>query len=434
MCPLPLPLLLLIIPIVRTQYISPIPSHPASTEISAIYHAPNSWLSELSAPKISAVNTSAFEWWYFDAISATNPNVSAAFTFFTASPSAFPLAPRNASSIVWSVGFVSLPSLSGSPGEPGEGSGDEDSATHRARQSGSEGRVVSEIGVSGEVEGEGEGVVLGDGRGWNVGFWEGLGGWVASFPSPPGSPLGQGMGKSRVKPAALFSGQQHGAPASTARYAHRAAASAPSGTNIDVWVGWEGSRISGRLRLENATSPRTACSTTSRFDPSLRLGPIGWANIVPHAKASVDLVVDGEVLGFEGYGYHDKNWSERPFHTQIRKWFWGHAHVGPYSVVWFQATPQNGTVPFGSASILKDGVPVLGGCEAGIVSVQRLGSPASPGFGVEVVMRGVRLVVSGTREVAGDGVRFFRWAGLVQGVILGDDVGGGVALFEEFEL
>ncbi|RAH48845.1 uncharacterized protein BO95DRAFT_355940 [Aspergillus brunneoviolaceus CBS 621.78] len=348
-------LLCLLTPHVQPQYIAPIPAlpAPANTPITATYHTPNPDLSELSAPKLSAVNASAFEWWYFDAVAAHNPNLSAVVTFFTSAPAAFPMAPRNGSSVVWSYVYVSLPDAPPAPAPPPPGD---------------EGR---------------------DGDGDRDG--------------------GTGGGSG---------GNDRG----------------DKGPNLEVWIGWDGSRISGRLRLENATSPRTPCTTSQRFDPSLRLGSVGWVNIVPHAKATVDLIVDGEAVKFEGYGYHDKNWSERPFHSLVKKWFWGHAHVGPYSLVWFQETPLNSTIPVASASVLKDGVTVLSGCEAGIVSVQRVGHAAASGFAVEVVMRGVRVTMLGTREVAGDGQHFFRWSGTVDGEVLGQKVNGGVAVFEEFDL
>ncbi|RAH70213.1 uncharacterized protein BO66DRAFT_471520 [Aspergillus aculeatinus CBS 121060] len=444
----------------------------------------------LSAPKLSAVNASAFEWWYFDAVAAHNPNLSAVITFFTSSPAAFPMAPRNGSSVVWSYVYVSLPDAPAPPPPPpgdegrdrdGDGDGDggtgggsggngndrgdkgdkgekgdqEEPGDLRAVGSrpvaGDGGRVVSEIGVAGE---ESEGIVLGDGGGWNVGFWEGLGGWVASSGGYPGfGGEGMGRGKSKGKGKSndgkskgkgkgrlgkskrvVGHGDADAGRGLFARSGAATAAAAAAGPNLEVWVGWEGSRISGRLRLENATSPRTPCTTSQRFDPSLRLGSVGWVNIVPHAKATVDLIVDGEAVKFEGYGYHDKNWSERPFHSLVKKWFWGHAHVGPYSLVWFQETPLNSTIPVASASVLKDGVTVLSGCEAGIVSVQRVGHAAASGFAVEVVMRGVRVTMLGTREVAGDGQHFFRWTGTVDGEVLGQKVNGGVAVFEEFDL
>ncbi|RAH76567.1 hypothetical protein BO86DRAFT_383752 [Aspergillus japonicus CBS 114.51] len=246
--------------------------------------------------------------------------------------------------------------------------------------------------------------------------------------------MGKGKGKGgkrRVVARGLGNAGEQGllargraAPAAAAAAA-AAAGGATAGPHLDVWVGWEGSR---------ATAPRTPCTTSQRFDPSLRLGSLGWVNIVPHAKATVDLIVDGEEVKFEGYGYHDKNWSERPFHSLVKKWFWGHAHVGPYSLVWFQETPLNATIPVASASVLQDGVTVLSGCEAGIVSVQRVSHAAASGFAVEVVMRGVRVTMLGTREVAGDGQHFFRWTGTVDGEVLGQKVNGGVAVFEEFDL
>ncbi|KAL3468966.1 hypothetical protein BJX99DRAFT_265637, partial [Aspergillus californicus] len=60
-----------------------------------------------------------------------------------------------------------------------------------------------------------------------------------------------------------------------------------------------------------------------------------WANPVPDSYASVDLVVDGEALGFEGFGYHDQNWGAANYQTELTQWYWGHSSVGSYSLVFF---------------------------------------------------------------------------------------------------
>lgn len=64
---------------------------------------------------------------------------------------------------------------------------------------------------------------------------------------------------------------------------------------------------------------------------------IGWANAIPDAKATVHFEVGGKKLAFSGVGYHDKNWGSVPFFSVVSSWYWGHANLGPYSVVWFDA-------------------------------------------------------------------------------------------------
>lgn len=70
---------------------------------------------------------------------------------------------------------------------------------------------------------------------------------------------------------------------------------------------------------------------------------MGWANALPDANATVSLQVGDVAFSFEGYGYHDKTWVDRPFQTAVQAAFWGHARVGPYAVVWWHSRAQDGT-------------------------------------------------------------------------------------------
>lgn len=57
----------------------------------------------LDAPQVNPINSSVFDWWYFDAVSETNPNDSLVITFFASSFAAFPYLRKNETSIltVW---------------------------------------------------------------------------------------------------------------------------------------------------------------------------------------------------------------------------------------------------------------------------------------------------------------------------------------------
>ncbi|PYH89413.1 hypothetical protein BO71DRAFT_453457 [Aspergillus ellipticus CBS 707.79] len=350
----PLTTLALLPPAVKAQYIKtidPLPAPPHAVTIDFL--APSAQFSDLTAPKLDEINTTVFEWWYFDAISSANPNASLVFTFFTATATGFPLIPPNASSVLLTYVWATMP----------------------------DGRVVVDRAVPGDA------AVLGE-EGRSAGLWEGTGGWISSVDLG-----GKGM--------------------------------------VEAWVGWEG----GRLH-----PPTTPCSNPNAFDPSLILGPyLGWVDLVPAARAVVDVVVDGQPLQFTGYGYHDKNWGSRPFQTLIKTWSWGHATVGAYSLVWFQYHPAPGLDPANpnsinpviSAYLARDGQVLISGCEAGIVNVTE--KSAGGRYAVEMVMQGVRLDVQGVLLVAGDAKYYSRWNGRVGGVVLGERVGGGVAVFETFQ-
>ncbi|KAJ7334030.1 hypothetical protein DFH08DRAFT_1019939, partial [Mycena albidolilacea] len=110
---------------------------------------------------------------------------------------------------------------------------------------------------------------------------------------------------------------------------------------------------------------------------SLAVGPhIGWANAIPDAVSTVDLVVDGTRLDFTGAGYHDKNWSDQPFAENVISWYWGHGRVGPYSIVWFDFLATNG-VEHVSAYAAKDGKILVSSCDLSSIRVRPTGENAT---------------------------------------------------------
>ncbi|KAJ5283089.1 hypothetical protein N7497_001745 [Penicillium chrysogenum] len=60
-------------------------------------------LFRLDAPQIDPINGSVYDWWYFDAVSETNPDDSLVVTFFSSSAEAFPFLDANETSVlnVW---------------------------------------------------------------------------------------------------------------------------------------------------------------------------------------------------------------------------------------------------------------------------------------------------------------------------------------------
>jgi hypothetical protein len=57
-------------------------------------------LFSLDAPQLDSINGSVFDWWYFDAVSETNPDDSLVITFFSSSAAAFPFLDANQSSVL----------------------------------------------------------------------------------------------------------------------------------------------------------------------------------------------------------------------------------------------------------------------------------------------------------------------------------------------
>jgi hypothetical protein len=75
-----------------------IPSTPSPNLSLATFTTPSTLLSTLSKPKVHPINTTVFDWWYFDAVSSSDPNVSVVITLFTSTATAFPFLPSNSNS------------------------------------------------------------------------------------------------------------------------------------------------------------------------------------------------------------------------------------------------------------------------------------------------------------------------------------------------
>ncbi|KAF2420361.1 hypothetical protein EJ08DRAFT_705445 [Tothia fuscella] len=103
--------------------------------------------------------------------------------------------------------------------------------------------------------------------------------------------------------------------------------------------------IKGIVTFQSRSPAHYACSpdlpsVNEEFSPG-----VGWANAIPDAIVDVDLRVGDTSFKFtDGIGYHDKNWGVKPFSMSTVSWYWGHAPLGPFSVVWFQVnSSERGT-------------------------------------------------------------------------------------------
>ncbi len=60
----------------------------------------------------------------------------------------------------------------------------------------------------------------------------------------------------------------------------------------------------------------------------------GWLPSVPQGKVTVTIAEKGSpARTLTGTGYHDHNWGDIAMSKLINHWYWGRAHVGPYSIV-----------------------------------------------------------------------------------------------------
>lgn len=58
-----------------------------------------------------------------------------------------------------------------------------------------------------------------------------------------------------------------------------------------------------------------------------------WFPSVSEGEVAVELCYKGEDYHYEGTGYHDHNWGNKPMFFLMHHWYWGRAKVGDYTIV-----------------------------------------------------------------------------------------------------
>lgn len=86
---------------------------------------------------------------------------------------------------------------------------------------------------------------------------------------------------------------------------------------------------------------------------------LGWVNAIPAGTANCKIVVQGQPFSFTGVGYHDKNWGSLLLSETITSWYWGHATVGDFSIVWFDVISAVTSNRYSSVYLVKDGCIIL---------------------------------------------------------------------------
>lgn len=177
----------------------------------------------------------------------------------------------------------------------------------------------------------------------------------------------------------------------------------------------------------------------------MHLSRFFWSNALPDADVSADLTINGTALKFTGgTGYHDKNWGDKTVLESPKFWDWGHARLGPYSVVWYDLLDYS-DVEYHRSYIAKDGEIMLISCDADAVVTRPWGLNATwpPAGGLASVSgvesrfdlgNGETFVVNVTKEfLTYDRVVYTRGTGLAKGGIEGrNETFEGKAFFDEF--
>ncbi|KAL4924725.1 uncharacterized protein BDV17DRAFT_300812 [Aspergillus undulatus] len=361
--------------------------------ITADYRTPSLDQSDLDSPKLPRANESTLDWWHFDAIAVENPNASVAITFSNAGPGGFPLALPNASYVA--------PNGTTSPGAGMLREGEEGPAlwAHIVITF-PDGRSFRHVQAaeSARIHGSGDS---------SVAIWHGAGGWMGS----------------------------------------------EEGYEVEIIVNQPGVNVTGGISMERVTEPHTLCSTPTNFSNALALGNagLGWVGVMPDAMARVDVTVNGERLAFEGYGYHDKVWSTRPFTSSVGTLHRGRAHLGLYSLLWLSYAPAGANADpettIVSSFLARDGETISAGCDTGSLTITPGTEQTEGGLvsGFQIAFPGAAVSVADDNELAGmgegeaeglgwvsTGRGHTRWNGRARGLVEGVDEEG-VAIFERFE-
>lgn len=320
----------------------------------------------LDGPKVKPVNSTTFEWWYFDAVSANISSgdlSSVVVVFYTASPDGFPTSDNDSTILDTSI-----------------------------TGSFADGTPFSFYAFPAEatISTEGDG---------SAGEWGGYADW-------------DGITNPK-RWVVKFNDSDYG--------------------------------ISGEMVLQSNAPPHLPCGPVQEGGTEVLMPHIGWSNAVPDAVAEVNFTINGTQLAFKGPGYHDQNWGDQPFFSSVDSWYWGHSHLGPYSIVWFDARDIAG-VEYFSSYVAKDGQMITGSCTNGTVLARPWGpdtypptiSSANPdGFlvsftdveGKELVVNVTNVLVTATETDVYD-----RWIGTVEGHFAdGSGNWTGVAQYEEFK-
>jgi hypothetical protein len=205
--------------------------------------------------------------------------------------------------------------------------------------------------------------------------------------------------------------------------------------------------VTGTITLDAVAPAHYPCGPDKSGQTELILPHVGWSNAIPDAAGTADLLINGTAVKFTGPAYHDKNWGDMSFAAVTSAWYWGHASLGPYSIVWFDAFDKAG-VEYFSGYVAKDGKVLLGSCGANAVVVRPWGAnsefPPKMGTGI---MQGVEMTfdlghgktfwanVTTTATVIDIGV-YVRTLGTVTGGLNGckkEETYHGASLFEEFK-
>ncbi|KAL2825793.1 hypothetical protein BDW59DRAFT_70177 [Aspergillus cavernicola] len=202
--------------------------------------------------------------------------------------------------------------------------------------------------------------------------------------------------------------------------------------------------VVGSLRIDSATPAHYTCGPNEEGQ-TIQLTPgAGWVNAIPDGYAEVDFELRGEKFKFQGRGYHDHNFGNRPFSEALAASYWGHGRLGDYTIVWVDALAQSGDNHL-AAYVSKEGELITASCQPGSILVRPYGdnstypptqsTGAPTGFSIEITIPEGQLELKAEYiHITVDSDLYRRFTGTLTGTLDGESLPDGIALWEQFTL
>lgn len=120
--------------------------------------------------------------------------------------------------------------------------------------------------------------------------------------------------------------------------------------------------IEGKMTIHSTTQGHYPDGAPPGSNVSALAAPsIFWTNAIPAGIANAKFKYKGHTLEIlNGVGYHDHNWGGMGLATGLASWYWGHASVGDYTLVWFDSITSK-KARYASTFLVKSGEIQLAG-------------------------------------------------------------------------
>ncbi|KAL4945162.1 hypothetical protein BDV06DRAFT_231580 [Aspergillus oleicola] len=217
---------------------------------------------------------------------------------------------------------------------------------------------------------------------------------------------------------------------------------APDLSEYSVHIDAPEQGIAGSFRIRSEAAAHYTCGPNEEGQRMSLVPGAGWVNAIPDGYGEADFEIRGKRFKFQGRGYHDHDFGNRPFSHSYAASYWGHGRLGDYAVVWADTlTPSGDNVV--SAYVARGGEIVTAHC--GGIRVRPYGANstyppttstgAPTGFSMDVsIPEGHLQLQAETIYVTIRSEIYGRFTGTFSGTLNGERLPDGTSLWEQFTL